>query len=359
MPDCCACCPRTGSRRRYNHDNVSARNHALSANEQLPMHEIKIDHSVARPKRVSQFENPDRTIKGERRAVVSFGRLDTLWVNTGTLCNIECVNCYIESSPLNNRLSYFTTSDLVRVLNEAAQLRQSPRLIGFTGGEPFMNPAMSELLETALTRGHEALVLTNAMRPMMRARVQSALLSLHARFADRLALRVSLDHWRAELHDEERGSKSFDIAVRGLKWLTGNRFRVSVAGRLRWGDAEGPMREGYAKLFAQARIDIDPRDPEALVLFPEMDEAAPVPEISEGCWTILGKRPGDMMCATSRMIVKRRGAAEPSVVACTLLPYDKRFDFGPNLSDALSPVQLNHPHCAKFCVLGGGSCSGK
>ena len=23
-----------------------------------------------------------------------------------------------------------------------------------------------------------------------------------------------------------------------------------------------------------------------------------------------------------------------------------------------APLQLNHPHCAKFCVLGGGKCSG-
>jgi hypothetical protein len=57
------------------------------------------------------------------------------------------------------------------------------------------------------------------------------------------------------------------------------------------------------------------------------------------------------------MAVKRRGAAGPSVVACTLLPYDERFDFGPHLADSLSPVRLNHQHCAKFCVLGGGSCS--
>ena len=41
-----------------------------------------------------------------------------------------------------------------------------------------------------------------------------------------------------------------------------------------------------------------------------------------------------------------------------LLPYDARFDYGPRLADALRPVKLNHPHCAKFCVLGGGKCSG-
>jgi len=74
------------------------------------------------------------------------------------------------------------------------------------------------------------------------------------------------------------------------------------------------------------------------------------------CWGILGVDPNDVMCASSRMVVKRKGAAAPVVVACTLLPYDARFELGPRLADALGSVPLNHPHCAKFCVLGGGSC---
>lgn len=304
-----------------------------------------------------KFDHPQITAKGERRATVHLRRLDTLWFNTGTLCNIECANCYIASSPENDRLTYLTSADLTTVLDEAGRIGQTPRLIGFTGGEPFMNPAMIDMLDIVLRRGHETLVLTNAMRPMMRPRIQAALKDLRSRFNDRLSLRVSIDHWRPDFHDEERGAKSFDIALRGLKWLAGNRFRVNVAGRRRWGDDEQEMRQGFAELFTRHAIALDAQSPEALLLFPEMDEAAPVPEISEGCWSILRKRPDDMMCATSRMIVKRKGATAPSVVACTLLPYDARFDFGPRLANALAPVALNHPHCAKFCVLGGGSCT--
>ncbi len=44
--------------------------------------------------------------------------------------------------------------------------------------------------------------------------------------------------------------------------------------------------------------------------------------------------------------------------AARLLPYDAQFEYGPQLRNALQPVKLNHPHCAKFCVLGGGRCSG-
>ena len=39
------------------------------------------------------------------------------------------------------------------------------------------------------------------------------------------------------------------------------------------------------------------------------------------------------MCASSRMVVKRKGAARPAVVACTLLPYDPQFELGRTLAD--------------------------
>jgi len=98
-------------------------------------------------------------------------------------------------------------------------------------------------------------------------------------------------------------------------------------------------------------------DPVRLMVFPEMDARVDVPEITEACWGILHKSPDDVMCASSRMVVKRKGAAAPAVLACTLLPYDSAFELGATLRDASGPVALNHPHCAKFCVLGGAACS--
>ena len=63
------------------------------------------------------------------------------------------------------------------------------------------------------------------------------------------------------------------------------------------------------------------------------------------------------MCASSRMVVKRKDAAHPAVLACTLLAYDAQFELGRTLAEAARPVPLNHPHCASFCVLGGAACS--
>lgn len=142
-----------------------------------------------------------------------------------------------------------------------------------------------------------------------------------------------------------------------MQWLAVNGFNVHVAGRSCWGESQAQLREGYTRLFAEHRIRIDAFNPVALVLFPEMDARLDVPEITERCWDILGVSPKAMMCATSRMVIKRKGEEQCVVVPCTLLPYDPQFEMGYRLTEAMGTVKLNHPHCAQFCVLGGASCS--
>ena len=316
------------------------------------------------PRPPAKFENPDWTAKGERRAAVALDRLATLWINTGTLCNITCQNCYIESSPENDRLAYIDVAETGPFLEEARML--GTREIGFTGGEPFMNPGVLQILEETLSRGFDVLVLTNAMLPMQRPRLKQGLLALNAKYPDKLTMRVSLDHYGEVLHEKERGADTWEKALAGVDWLSSSGFRLAIAGRTCWHEDDTAMRQGFAGLIAAHGWPIDPQNHQQLILFPEMDGRFNVPEITTACWGILKKSPSQMMCASSRMIVKRKGAAAPVVLPCTLLPYDTAFEMGPTLAAAAQAdggmfdegaVKLCHPHCAKFCVLGGGSCS--
>lgn len=305
-----------------------------------------------------KFVDPFVTADGQRRARVQLSNPQTLWFNTGTLCNITCVNCYIESSPENDRLVYITTAEVESFLDQLVERNWPVTEIGFTGGEPFMNPDMIDMARACLSRGFDVLILTNAMRPMMRKRVQKGLRALHADFGEKLTLRISVDHYSEALHDKERGKGSFARTLEGMQWLRDEGIRMAVAGRTVWGDSEADSRAGYEAFFAENKFKIKAQDPAMTVLFPEMDEAVEVPEITTACWDILGKSPNDVMCASSRMVVKRKGAEAPTVLACTLLPYDRQFEMGATLAEAEADVALNHPHCAKFCVLGGASCSG-
>ncbi|WP_226688392.1 radical SAM protein [Ruegeria arenilitoris] len=307
---------------------------------------------------IGKFQNTLVTADGQTRASVAFSNPETLWFNTGTLCNIECVNCYIASSPTNDALVYIT-ADEVRYYLDQIEARNWPvREIGFTGGEPFMNPEMIDMTRAALERGYEVLILTNAMQPMMRQKMREGLLELQRDYGNKLTLRISVDHYCSDLHDEERGKGSFAKTVTGMEWLRDNGLNMAVAGRTVWGDSDAESRAGYAAFFKQHGFDIDAQNPGQTVLFPEMDETIEVPEITTACWGILDKSPDAVMCASARMVVKRKGAERPAVLACTLLPYAPEFEMGHTLAEAEADVHLNHPHCAKFCVLGGASCSG-
>lgn len=85
------------------------------------------------------------------------------------------------------------------------------------------------------------------MKPMMHKRAR--LLDLRDRFGDALELRVSLDHFSARHHEEERGIGTFAIAMAGLKWLSDEGFKIAVAGRTRWGEPQETERAGYARGF--------------------------------------------------------------------------------------------------------------
>jgi uncharacterized Fe-S cluster-containing radical SAM superfamily protein len=306
---------------------------------------------------VGKFQDSLVTADGAQRASVALTNPETLWFNTGTLCNIECENCYILSSPTNDALVYLNAPEIVAYLDQIAERNWPIREIGFTGGEPFMNPQMIAMSGAALERGFEVLILTNAMLPMMRKSMRAGLQKLEAAYPGKMTLRVSLDHFTATHHDAERGAGSFEKTLTGMRWLRDAGIRMSVAGRTLWGESDEVSRAGFADLYQRNAFDIDAQHPGQTVLFPEMDESVEVPEITTACWGILDKSPNDVMCASSRMVVKRKGAQSPAVLACTLLPYAAEFELGATLAEAEAPVQLNHPHCAKFCVLGGASCS--
>lgn len=303
----------------------------------------------------AKFRDPVRTARGETRASVALRALETLWFNTGTLCNLTCRNCYIESSPSNDRLVYLTRQEVRGYLDEIERDRLPTSTIGFTGGEPFMNRDIIAMLDDVLSRGLRALVLTNAMAPLRRLRAE--LLALLDAYGEKLTIRVSLDHYSQAVHEAERGQRSWEPTIDGLVWLARNGFALDIAGRRFTGEAEASLRDGFARLFTALGIPVDAYDPVRLMLFPEMEPQRDVPEITTACWGILHKSPDEVMCASSRMVVKRKDAAEPMVLSCTLLAYDAEFELGRTLAEAARPVALNHPFCASFCVLGGAACS--
>ena len=74
--------------------------------------------------------------------------LDDLWFFTGSRCNLECIHCYVESSPVNNSIDMIEPEDILPYLREAQQ--HGVHHIYFTGGEPCLNKRIYELIGMAL-----------------------------------------------------------------------------------------------------------------------------------------------------------------------------------------------------------------
>jgi sulfatase maturation enzyme AslB (radical SAM superfamily) len=300
----------------------------------------------------NKFKDQKVTADGSNRAFIEARNIKTLWFNTGTLCNIECRNCYIESSPKNDSLAYLTFVEVKSFIDEAVDKNLGTNEIGFTGGEPFMNKDIMKMIDYSLRKGFKVLVLSNAMKPMLN-RTKELIKLNHSN----LTIRVSIDHYEKEKHEEIRGKNTYDVMLQGLKWLNENNFNYTLATRLLWNEKEEDLRKNFGTFIKNNNLRLDTNSPKDLVTFAEMDEKIDTPEITTSCWDILNKDPNDIMCSWSRMVVRKKNSKNPSVIACTLLPYADEFNLGETLTNSLQKIYLNHKHCSKFCVLGGSSCS--
>ncbi|MGD9837769.1 MAG: radical SAM protein [Afipia sp.] len=199
-----------------------------------------------------KFADPFVTATGAPRASVRLSTLETLWFNTGTLCNLACDNCYIESSPRNDRLVYLTREDVRRFLEEARERDHPLEGIGFTGGEPFINPDIVRMIADSLGAGFRVLVLTNAMKPMQW--LKTRLTAINAQFPGRLAVRVSLDHYERIGHDKLRSPRSWEPTIEGLQRNRASRFRGALsAAQLRCSpSANASWKDGQPRRPASA-----------------------------------------------------------------------------------------------------------
>ena len=226
-----------------------------------------------------KFNNLTLTAEGKARAFIEAKNLKTLWFNTGTLCNLTCKNCYIESSPTNDRLSYLNFDEYLKFMIEAKEEGLNLLEIGFTGGEPFLNKDFTKMLNHSVQQDVEVLVLTNAMKPMLNKR--SEILNLNK---DKLTFRISIDHVDEKKHEKIRGQNSYKPMIEGVKWLRDNNFKMSLATRLMWGESEEHTRKAFKAFVLKHGLKIDANSSKDLVTFAEMDVKQDTPEITtDGC----------------------------------------------------------------------------
>ncbi len=291
------------------------------------------------------------TAQGESRGFIQPQKLTELWFHTGSNCNLQCPFCFEGSAPGDKRLAAPDLKDIYPFLQEAKEF--SVQRIGFTGGEPFVNKHIFDLLDASLDEA-PCLVLTNGTTPLHKAlpKLKTFSTSPHA-----LSFRISLDAPQAEIHDKNRGEGSFSKALTGLAALYDMGFEVSVAHQQQESVSAQEMQEAFAAQFRAYAL------PEniALVSFPNLLQpcASPnVPHISENCMTQYktSVERESFMCNYSKMVVKQQ--ERMAVYACTLVDDDLAYDLGSSLTQAMQyRVMLRHHRCYS-CFVCGTSCGG-
>ncbi len=143
-----------------------------------------------------------------------------LWVYTNFHCNLRCSYCSVASSPTARRRS-MPLPRFQALIDEA--VAEGFTEVYVTGGEPFMEPGIVDMLEYASDR-LLTVALTNAM--LLRGRQRAELARLVGR--DRLILQTSVDGATAELHDRQRGQGSWARTMEGIGLAVSLGLRVRV-----------------------------------------------------------------------------------------------------------------------------------
>ncbi|MEM7481135.1 MAG: radical SAM protein [Acidobacteriota bacterium] len=279
---------------------------------------------------------------------VRLAALDTLWFQVaGTVCNLACNHCFISCSPTNRTHEMMSLAEVEGYLVEAVEL--GVKEYYFTGGEPFLNPAMEAILEATLAVG-PANVLTNGL--LLDSERCARLRALQDASEYSLDLRVSLDGFDAASNDPIRGEGSFERVLNGVR----NLLAAGLNPVLTVTEVHGVSgtEAGKAKFFDLLRgLGADKPRLKVLPVFQIGSEAERggayeswqklrAGEVADDGWEHL-------QCSSCRMVTDR------GVWVCPILVNEPEGKMGETLSDTLGSYPLEHPACWT-CHVYGVSC---
>ncbi len=282
-------------------------------------------------------------------ARIKLDSLDNLWFQVGgTLCNLRCRHCFISCSPENDKFKMMSLEEIRPFLKEGQ--RSGVKEFYFTGGEPFLNPEIFDILQESLKIGPASVLTNGTIISPRRARKVAQLFndSIYS-----LEVRVSLDGFDEESNDRLRGEGSFARAIKGIKNLVAEGMLPIITAVQTWTDAEHEMvLESFVELLKRTGYD-HPR----LKIIPVLDLGAyrdnrlgyESREYVTGDM-MEGYDQSQLLCSNSRMVTNE------GVWVCPILIDYPDARLGDTLTDANSEYPLRHSACHS-CYLWGAICS--
>ena len=275
--------------------------------------------------------------------------LDELWFQAGgTLCNLSCNHCFISCHPGNDNFGFMDLKTIRRYLQESQAL--GVKEYYFTGGEPFLNRDMLQVLEETLAIG-PATVLTNGT--VFTPSSIKALRAISEQSLYSLEMRVSIDGYSPQTNDPIRGEGTFEKALEGVRMLVEAGFLPIITMAQTWPEEENTrVFETFVTTlketgYQRPRIKILP----TLHLGMEAERSRPYSQaerISEEMME--GYDSNQLLCSRSRTVTDR------GVAVCPLLIETPGAHLGDSLEDASGPFRLDQGACYT-CYVHGAICS--
>ena len=140
------------------------------------------------------------------------GRLETIQVNVGKLCNQACHHCHVDAGPKRTEIMTRETAERVR---EVIAASGGVRTVDLTGGAPELNPNFRYLVEGARALGRDVIVRCNLT--VLFVSGMDWLPEFYR--AQRVHLICSMPCYTAENVEAQRGHGVFDASIRALQML--------------------------------------------------------------------------------------------------------------------------------------------
>lgn len=280
---------------------------------------------------------------------IELSHLDHLWFQVaGTLCNLTCHHCFISCSPKNNSFGYLSLDAVRQRLAESVKL--GVKEYYFTGGEPFLNPAMVPILIETLQYG-PATVLTNGT--VLKNEWLEQLAAAETSSVYSLEFRVSIDGFSPETNDPIRGEGTFDRAMRGVIQLVEHGFLPIITAARTWPEEQELEVVGEFVEMLKAAGYSRPR----LKILPTLKIGAEA-ERTQGYLAserVTHQMLNDfdrsqLVCEHSRMVTDR------GVHVCPILIESPDSLMGQSLEESMAPFALGHGACFT-CYQYGAICS--
>ncbi len=281
--------------------------------------------------------------------VIELEHLDCLWFQVaGTRCNLECNHCFISCSPKNKSFGFLSLAEVKKRLGES--LQHGVKEYYFTGGEPFLNPDMTDILCETLKFG-PATVLTNGtvFKSAWLDRLKEAVCL--SRFS--LEFRVSIDGFSAESNDPIRGEGTFDRAIGGIQTLVEYGFMPIITAARTWEISEDVEVIGKfvellkSKGYSRPRLKILP----TLQMGAEEDRTTGYRETERVTQEMLvDYDSSQLVCSNSRIVTDR------GIHVCPILIESPDSLMSQSIEDSKTGYAITHGGCYT-CYQYGAICS--